>query len=94
MLTAEFDFGQAIVIDLGLGDLNPVMDVAGSAVGTAVIGGCIADCDDNGQLNILDFVCFQGLFQAGDPSADCDGNGQLNILDFVCFQQAFQAGCP
>ena len=57
-------------------------------------GDCFADCDNNGQLNILDFVCYQGLFQAGDMAADCDDNGQLNILDFVCFQGAFQAGCP
>ena len=55
---------------------------------------CFADCDGNGTLNILDFVCYQGLFQAGDPGADCDGNGALNILDFVCFQGEFQQGCP
>ena len=55
---------------------------------------CFADCDGSGELNILDFVCYQGLFQSGDPGADCDGNGLLNILDFVCFQGAFQAGCP
>ena len=54
---------------------------------------CAADCDGNGELNILDFVCFQGLFQSGDDAADCDGNGELNILDFVCFQGDFQAGC-
>jgi len=54
---------------------------------------CFADCDGNGALNILDFVCYQGLFQSGDEAADCDGNGDLNILDFVCFQGAFQDGC-
>ena len=54
---------------------------------------CFADCDGNGELNILDFVCYQGLFQSGDDAADCDANGQLNILDFVCFQGEFQAGC-
>jgi len=58
-----------------------------------VEGACLADCDGNGDLNILDFVCFQQLFQAGDDGADCDGNGVLNILDFVCFQQLFQQGC-
>ena len=66
--------------------------IAYAASGTP--SGCFADCDGNGVLNILDFVCYQGLFQAGDPGADCDGNGVLNILDFVCFQGAFQAGCP
>jgi hypothetical protein len=55
---------------------------------------CVADCNGNGSLNILDFVCFQQKFQAGDDSADINGDGSLNILDFVAFQQAFQAGCP
>jgi hypothetical protein len=55
---------------------------------------CAADCNDDGALNILDFVCFQGIFQAADPDADCNDDGALNILDFVCFQGLFQAGCP
>jgi hypothetical protein len=54
---------------------------------------CKADCDGNGALNILDFVCFQGLFLAADPTADCNQDGSLNILDFVCYQGAFVEGC-
>lgn len=55
---------------------------------------CDADCDMDGELTILDFVCFQNLFAGGDLGADCDGNGELNILDFVCYQAAFVKGCP
>ena len=58
-----------------------------------IAGGCYADCDGNGELNILDFVCYQNEFTTGSDAADCDGNGELNILDFVCFQNAFTAGC-
>ena len=54
---------------------------------------CVADVNDDGALNILDFVAFQNLFVQQDPAADCDGDGQFNILDFVCFQNLFQAGC-
>ena len=57
-------------------------------------GGCPADCNDDGTLNILDFVCFQGEWQAQTDAGDCDGNGEYNILDFVCFQGLFQQGCP
>jgi len=57
------------------------------------IGVCEADCNGDGVLNILDFVCFQGLFQDGDPDADCNGDGVLNVLDFVCFQGEFVEGC-
>jgi len=55
---------------------------------------CPPDCNGDGGLNILDFVCFQGLFAAGDSGADCNGDGGLNILDFTCFQAAFAQGCP
>lgn len=60
----------------------------------AVGGGCAADCDENGQLNILDFVCFQNEWMQQSAKGDCDGNGLYNILDFVCFQNAFTSGCP
>lgn len=55
---------------------------------------CRADCDGDGTLDILDFLCFLNLFDAGDPAADCDGDGTLDILDFLCFLNAFDAGCP
>ncbi len=54
---------------------------------------CAPDVNGDGVLNILDFVAFQGLFQAGDAGADCDANGELNVLDFVCYQALFEAGC-
>ena len=55
---------------------------------------CLADCNGDDVLNILDFVCFQNLFQSGSMAADCNQDGSLNILDFVCFQNAFMDGCP
>jgi hypothetical protein len=83
------------------GDIAVVRIIENNAAGELVDnismyvgeGGCFADCDGDGELTILDFVCYQGLFQSGDPGADCDGNGELNILDFVCFQNEFQQGC-
>ena len=68
-----------------------------NAVGVARVfeySGCMADFNDDGMLNILDFVAFQIGWLAQDPAADCDANNALNILDFVCFQSLFQAGCP
>jgi probable HAF family extracellular repeat protein len=54
---------------------------------------CAPDCDESGQLNIDDFVCFQTFFALGDTKADCDGSGSLNIDDFICFQTSFVLGC-
>jgi len=58
-------------------------------------GGCAyADCDENDELNVLDFVCFQMQWQNQTDYADCDNNGIWNILDFICFQESFVKGCP
>ena len=57
------------------------------------LSACGADCNGDGALNILDFVCFQGEWQGQTGAGDCDGNGAFNILDFVCFQGLFVAGC-
>jgi hypothetical protein len=60
---------------------------------------CYANCDGSTTvpfLNVNDFVCFQGLFAAGNSAANCDGSTSppvLNISDFVCFQGLFAAGC-
>lgn len=54
---------------------------------------CPADFNDDGALNVLDFVAFQIGWLDGDPFADCDANGVHNVLDFVCFQFLFSLGC-
>jgi formylglycine-generating enzyme required for sulfatase activity len=55
---------------------------------------CAPDCNADGVLNMLDFVCFQRLFAAADRSADVNGDRVLNILDFMAFQSQYMAGCP
>ena len=54
---------------------------------------CPGDCNGDYVFDVLDFVCFQLSFFAGDAEADCNGDGTLDVLDFVCFQLAFQDGC-
>jgi len=54
---------------------------------------CYADCDENGNLDGLDFICFQDAYLVGSSGADCDRNGGLDIFDFLCFQDAFTSGC-
>ncbi len=56
-------------------------------------GGCYPDCDDNGTLNVNDYICFQTKFALGDPYADCDNNGVRNVNDYICFQTKFALGC-
>lgn len=56
---------------------------------------CInGDCNDDGSLNLLDFLCFQGAWEDQTAFGDCNGDGTYNVLDFICFQTAFAEGCP
>jgi hypothetical protein len=75
---------------------QPVRDALFKNSVSWLLGGlaCPADCDANGSLNILDFVCFQQQWQRQTPVGDCDDNGAWNILDFVCYQGLFTQGCP
>ena len=56
--------------------------------------GCAADCNGDGNLDVLDFVCFQQEWQGKTEFGDCNNDGMYNVLDFVCFQGVFQKGCP
>jgi len=84
-LPSPDNLGDPTVLDLS--------QVEGDQFVVVPAGGCVADCDGNGVLNILDFVCFQTAWQNQTPFGDCDNNGVYNILDFVCYQQVFQQGC-
>lgn len=58
---------------------------------------CVANFNDDCDLNIFDFLAFQTAFVAGDPRADLDhstGVGILDIFDFLTFQSRFANGCP
>lgn len=79
-------------------DIFMILDASGAPSSpNACINGdpvsCTADCDGNGDLNVLDFVCFQQAWVAQSPKGDCDGNGVYDVLDFVCFQGEFTEGC-
>lgn len=67
-------------------------DISNAAF-SIVPGACIADCNEDGIVNTLDFLCFLNLYNIGDPLADCNADGTINTLDFLCFLNAFNNGC-
>ncbi|MEQ8318198.1 MAG: GC-type dockerin domain-anchored protein [Phycisphaerales bacterium] len=93
-------FSSTTLPDLAFDDV--VFDVPdGVTVQSAQVGirdnqrvRCITDLDRDGELTIFDFLAFQNLFDANDPTADLDFDGELTIFDFLNFQNAFDAGCP
>ena len=70
------------------------LDQNANAIPDACETACIADCDGSGTIDLIDFLCFQNAFDAGDPKADCNADGRLDVFDFLCFLTAFDAGCP
>jgi len=69
-----------------------LIDSSGDCLET--LGGCPADFNDDGEVNVLDFIAFQAAFEEQDASADCNGDDEFNVLDFICFQAVFEEGCP
>lgn len=54
---------------------------------------CRPDCNEDGELNTQDFLCFLNLFSSGDPGADYNEDGVVNTLDFLAYLNDFNAGC-
>jgi hypothetical protein len=59
-------------------------------------GSCYANCDGSSGSPVLtanDFLCFLGLYAAGQSAADCDLVGGLTANDFLCFLDRYATGC-
>ena len=54
---------------------------------------CYPDCEGDGDLDLFDYLCFQGLFANQDPYADCEKDGDWDLFDYLCFQGSFASGC-
>jgi hypothetical protein len=92
---AGWEFGEGVEQIVITGDAFAGFIMLDDMEFTAAGGGkCAADCNGDGNLDVLDFVCFQGEWQGQTDAGDCDGNGSYDILDFVCYQGLFQDGCP
>ncbi len=92
---ANMQFGQALDAS---GEILVVSARYGTPFPSSIhlydIGcGCLADCNDDGIVNTLDFICFLNLYNDDDPLADCTADGNVNTLDFLCFLNAFNEGC-
>lgn len=87
------------LIDTSTCDFQSMVQMSyssGQVIGMAVLprAACYADCDENGALDLFDFLCFVNHFNSGAAAADCDQNAVLDLFDFLCFVNAFNAGCP
>ncbi|MBX3376080.1 MAG: hypothetical protein KF678_03650 [Phycisphaeraceae bacterium] len=76
-----------------------IQDFAFEIRGSALGGGCYANCDQSTGTPLLtanDFQCFLNKYAANDTYANCDGSTGTPLLtanDFQCFLNKFAAGC-
>ncbi|MFN0132052.1 MAG: hypothetical protein ACKVW3_05915 [Phycisphaerales bacterium] len=55
---------------------------------------CYADCNRDGRLDVIDFLCFQDQYARGDAYANCTVDTRINVADYICFMNKYAAGCP
>ena len=55
---------------------------------------CIADFNNDTQLNFFDVSAFLSMLASQDPSADLNNDGSFNFFDISTFLTLFAAGCP
>jgi V8-like Glu-specific endopeptidase len=73
---------------------NRIDHVAITVTPAESAGTCYADCNGDGGADIMDLLCFQGLFASGSPQADCNADGEVNVFDWLCIQGLVSQGCP
>ncbi len=55
--------------------------------------GCRADCEQDNDLDVFDYLCFLNYFSVQHPYANFDGDCDFDIFDFLAFQGSFASGC-
>jgi hypothetical protein len=55
---------------------------------------CLADINDDGQLNFFDVSQYLTWNSDGDLRADWNCDGVLNFFDYSKFLEYYNAGCP
>ncbi len=82
------DTGTASVVEAG------VDGVTIRAFACEDVADCVADFNDDGEVNFFDVQEFLGAFSANDQSADLIDDDVFNFFDVQEFLGLFAAGCP
>ena len=78
------------------GQTNPVLTGVGGRfidLRTEPPLACYPDCEEDGDLDVFDFLCFMNRHAAQDPYADCEEDGDWDVFDFLCFLNHYGLGC-
>jgi len=73
---------------------NPIAQALGyeAQLELSLVTGRPGDFNNDGALNLFDFLAFQTAFGESSLDADYSGDCRLNLFDFLAFQTAFGRG--
>jgi len=81
--------------DLGLGDNNPSITGTGSVSSTGPTPMvCLADLNNDDQLDFIDIQAFIEAYTNLDPLADLNDDFQYDFIDIQAFLASYNSGCP
>jgi hypothetical protein len=80
LATADTGVGVARVVDMGAYEFQPGPF-------------CVADFNDDGATNTLDFIDFLNAWNAGEPTADIVPDAMLDTRDVLAFLSLWNSGC-
>ena len=91
----DFNFSNLNLTGALINTAGEVGIVSGSSVSFAGFDGeeCIADIDNDGDVDHIDILEFLEWFISGDPAADLNGDGALDYLDVKVLILALIDGC-
>ncbi len=75
------------------------LDVSNAELSFVPVSLCPGDFDDNGMVNMADFVLFGGVFGTRSSDAgynalmDMDDSGAIDVADFLLFVKVFDTTC-
>jgi WD40 repeat protein len=75
---------------IGIGRVDATVEIATNPFGPLA---CYPDFDQNGVLDLFDFLAYVNSFNGEDDQADCTDDDTFDIFDFLCFVNEFNEGC-
>ncbi len=91
LLLTEAECDAAGAAWFGLG--SDCTDTNGNGKADACEPSCRPDCEEDGDLDVFDFLCFQNKFSVQDPYGDYEEDGDWDIFDFLAYQNGYATGC-
>lgn len=55
---------------------------------------CYCDCEEDGDNDVFDFLCYNNEYAGKTDYADCEMDGDWDVFDYLCFLNSCSGPCP